>query len=836
MAINATAHAELSRLRRDIARIEGRLADAERLTLDSAPALDAQAEAEGLRERRHRARLRLGVAALDAAMGGGLPLAALHEIRAAESRDGGAASGFAQALSARLAAAGGMSSVLVISEADARREAGKLYAPGLAALGLDPRFVVEVAVRTEEEALWAFEAALSCHALDVAICELRQASLDLSATRRCALRARDAGVTGFLLRLGNALPRQARRNCASRSRRRRPARSAASRPASGAWPGRCGWRRTASDARALSLWSGMPMSEALLNAGPNEEPSTGRGGGQRIVSLFLPRLSTDRLIRLKPRASATPHEGTPAAEPPLAVVAKVKNALRVAAVDRIAEARGIRLGVTLADARGAVPDLVVEDADPAADHALLERIADWCTRYTPLVALDPPGGLFLDISGCAHLFAGRGASAAQDAGEERLLADCLKRLAGQGFAARGAVASTAGAAWALAHYGEGGLVPRGSEAETIAALPVASLRIGAAEEALLDRLGLKRVGQLIGKPRAPLAARFGADLVARIDQALGHLDEVLSPRRPAPRLSAERRFAEPVIDQDLLLETLASLAHTLVPSLERQGLGARLLEASFFRIDGAVTRAEIGTAAPLRAPDRIALLFSERLAALSSEWDAGFGFDMVRLGIHRAEPFDTTQIDLAGEAENGTGLVHLYDRLGARLGAARITRFLPVDTHIPERAVASELMTESIHTGRSASLTSPLRGGRPLQSDSGAGFGRGVNALASEETIEAPPDRPLRLFARPEPVEVLAEVPEGPPLRFRWRRVLHDVARAEGPERIAAEWWRPQDPSHATRDYFRVEDAEGRRYWLFREGLYDRETVSPLWYVHGLFA
>ena len=353
-------------------------------------------------------------------------------------------------------------------------------------------------------------------------------------------------------------------------------------------------------------------------------------------------------------------------------------------------------------------------------------------------------------------------------------------------------------------------MPAGAEAEAIAHLPVAALRITGEQEELLDRLGLKRIGQLIGKPRAPLAARFGADLVRRLDQALGREDEVLSPRRPAPRLSAERRFAEPVVDQAALLETVRSLARTLQPALERHGIGARLVEAAFFRIDGRVSRASVGTAAPIRAADNVAMLFSERLAAFGEDWDAGFGFDMVRLAVLSAEPLAETQIDLAGEGADGPGLARLVDRLGARLGPARITRFLPADTHVPERAAVA----------------------RPLAASSAAA----PAWMPPAEEAEAPPDRPLRLFARPERVEVLAEVPEGPPLRFRWRRVVLEVARAEGPERIAPEWWRLEDFERATRDYYRVEDAEGRRYWLFREGLYGRETSAPDWYVHGLFA
>ena len=523
----------------------------------------------------------------------------------------------------------------------------------------------------------------------------------------------------------------------------------------------------------------------------------------------------------------------------------------------------------MADARGAVPELVVVEADETADHALLEKLADWCDRYTPLVALDPPNGLFLDISGCAHLFA----HGDDDDGEAALRSDLLRHLSRQGFEVCGAIASTAGAAWALSHYGSGGIVPDGGEAESIAELPVAALRIGGEAEALLDRLGLKRIGQLGGKPRAPLAARFGIGLVTRLDQALGSLDEVLSPRRPAPKLSAERRFAEPVVDMDSLLMTVASLARTLAPSLERNGLGARLLEATFFRIDGEVARAQVGTAAPLRSPDTVAMLFSERLAVLASDWDAGFGYDMVRLAALRAEPLDEMQVDLAGEVAEGSDLTRLIDRLSARLGEDRITRFIPVDSHIPERAALAEpvaaAMPVKVFANGSNGVTSPLRGGRTQASEArqSSGGGSATTLLTpsrsspsaarptnfdltargrlsrdppaldlQEPAIEAPPDRPLRLFARPERVEVMAEVPEGPPLRFRWRRMVLEVARAEGPERIAPEWWRAEDSGHVTRDYFRVEDSEGRRYWLFREGLYGREMEHPLWYMHGLFA
>ena len=415
-------------------------------------------------------------------------------------------------------------------------------------------------------------------------------------------------------------------------------------------------------------------------------PAARRAG--RILCLFLPRLPTDRLLRQKRRGpSGSPPSGAPAEEPPLAVVAKIKNAMRITALNRAGELRGIRLGQSLADARGAVPDLAVVEADEAADRALLEKVADWCDRYTPLVALDPPDGLFLDISGCAHLFASR---EDHGDGEARLLADCLNRLSAQGLHIAGAVASTAGVAWAHARYGEGGCVEKGGEEAALAALPVAALRIGSNEEALLDRLGLKRIGDLLGKPRVPLAARFGNGLMRRLDQALGREDEVLSPRRPAPRLSAERRFAEPVVDQDSLLETLRSLAGTLQPPLERQGIGSRLLEAAFFRTDGDVARVIVRTASPVRAPAGVTMLFAERLSAIGSDFDAGFGYDMVRLSVLHAEPLSAAQIGLAGEGADADDVDALVNRLGARLGSSRITRFRPVDTHVPERAVRAE--------------------------------------------------------------------------------------------------------------------------------------------------
>ncbi len=565
---------------------------------------------------------------------------------------------------------------------------------------------------------------------------------------------------------------------------------------------------------------------------------------QRILSLWLPYLPTDRLQR--EAGGPTWRAARRLGDAPVAIAGKVDNALKLAAIDETAAARGLRFGQALADARGAVPALVVHEDDPGADAALLQAIAEWCERYTPLVALDPPDGLFLDITGCAHLFA-RDEKHGGD-GEAQLAADLSARLSARGFAVRTAIASTPGAAWAFARHGgarhgDTQQIAPGAERQALAGLPVAALRLEAGPLALLDRLGLKRIGQLVGQPRAPLVARFGSALVTRLDQALGHEDEPISPRLPAPALSAERRFAEPVADMDSIGATVRSLAAALQPALTRRGEGARALQLVLFASDGTVARFSVGTAAPLRDAGLIAALFAERLATTGTdETDFGAGngnaagFDMVRLSVAESEPFAEAQIDLAGQAGGAADRNQLFSRLGARLGEASITRPVAIDTHIPEQAVRARPV---------ASHSVPSRGVAAVDAFAGPYPGH-------------PPERPLKLFERPEPVEVVAEVPEGPPVAFRWRRVLYQVARAEGPERIAPEWWRDdvaaqsleaqnlaaQNLASVARDYFRIEDQEGRRFWLYRDGLYGGEAgdgancgaIRPSWYVHGLFA
>jgi protein ImuB len=483
---------------------------------------------------------------------------------------------------------------------------------------------------------------------------------------------------------------------------------------------------------------------------------------------------------------------------PLVVSIKNDNALRIYATDRRAARLGLKTGMPVADARAMIPVLDVIESDLAADRALLEKIADWCDRFTPLVALDTPHGLFLDVTGVEHLFGG----------ERELVETVRAKIAAQGFAVQCALAGTSAAARALAHYAPGTVAAPGKEDEAIADLPVAALQLDGAIAHGLRRAGLKTIGQVASRTRGELTARFGKAMVAQLDHALGRTEEPVSPLRPLPDFMAEHRFAEPVMTQEVILASLQNLAETLGEILERHGQGAREMMAVFFRADGAVRRLGVQMGAPTREAAIITRLFRERLDSLADPLDAGFGFDLIRLEASCAERQAEETPDFAADAQAEKEIAFLVDRLAARFGAQRVLRFQQQDTHIPEAA--------SVATP--AQYTAPSK--TPWQMQRGAG--------------EAP-RRPMRLLAKPEPVEAMAEIPDGTPMRFRWRHVLHNVTRAEGPERIAMEWWRQHEP-RLTRDYFRVEDSEGRRFWLYRDGLYEREIAAPQWYMHGVFA
>ena len=484
------------------------------------------------------------------------------------------------------------------------------------------------------------------------------------------------------------------------------------------------------------------------------------------------------------------------------------------AVDEAGEACGLSLGEPLADARAKAGFLQVRSLDTAADDAALRRLTLWATRYTPTASPydeeNGADGFFLDIEGASHLFGG----------EERLLADLAARLANFDLPARLAVASTPGAAWAVSrfHPDPRCILSAGEEAAALAPLPVEALRLAPDICATLRRLGFKTVGALLHKPRAPFAARFSAKLLRRLDQALGRRDEPLVPVAAPPVYHSLRYLLEPIFTQEAVIALASRLMGTLTHILTRDDVGARTLRLSLYRVDGDVKTLDIAFTLPTRNAAHVARMITLRLDAAAATDDAGFGFEAVGLAVIRAEPMPARQTEFASTeyGDRVESCAALIDALRQRLGPASVRRFEPVESHIPERA---EVLT-------------------------------GINGERSQFpplSEEGSTTRPLLLLPKAEQTEVTALVPDGPPRQFCWRGVTYEVAGAQGPERIGAEWWRsppPYPPPQAgegkgggpTRDYYVVEDSSGHRFWLFREGLYGRETTAARWFVHGLFA
>ena len=508
-----------------------------------------------------------------------------------------------------------------------------------------------------------------------------------------------------------------------------------------------------------------------------------------MLALWFPFLPTDRLRR---------SHGGLAPEIPLAFTHKVKGALRLAAVDQAARSLGLEQGMALADARARVPMLEVVEQDEAADRAWLERLADGCIRYTPMVALDPPHGLILDVAGCTHLFGG----------ERGLAADIETRMATLRMTARLAFSDTPRAAHALARFQA---LPLKNEATAIRRLPVAALELEPEATQGLLRAGLKTVGEVAKRPMASIAARFGGSAATALRELLGEAVRPIAPRIPMASIFAERRFAEPMARTEYALRVLGELAAEVSWQLEQRHEGGRRFDASFFRSDGLVRPLQVETSSPTREPALVIRLMTERIEGLGDPIDPGFGFDLIRLSVPVTEPLAITQLRLEGGLAKEAEVTALVDRLSIRLGRDRVQRLVAQDSHIPEQM---QLALPAVEAGKpSASWPKPAMGEPPLH--------------------------PLHLFDPPQPIEVMASVPDGPPHRFRWRRKDHLIKRFEGPERIASEWWKRKDGAvdrtGLTRDYYRVEDVRGRRFWVFRHGLYE-EKADPRWYLHGLFA
>ena len=511
-----------------------------------------------------------------------------------------------------------------------------------------------------------------------------------------------------------------------------------------------------------------------------------RQARRRALSVWLPNWPITRLKRAMGARLRIGAQG-------LATMAVVENAQRLAAVDETAAECGAFPGQAMTDALALLPQLTLIAAEPEADAEALSALASWCSRFSPLVAVDAPDGVLIDIEGCAHLWGG----------EEKLAEALRARLQKENVRARVGIADTFGAAWALARFGSRRIEIAGDDAQArLAAFPVAALRLSEDMCAQLRRLGLKTIGQIATLPRASLRKRFGAELLLRRGRALGEEDEPLDFLHP-PAVFMERRvFAEPIARPEDMQRVVCDLAVSLCARLDEAGLGARRFEVAFHRVDGETAYSAVGMALPARDPKQLARLFTPKLDFI----DPGFGVEVATLHADIVEPLVVAQSDLVAvtaEARNAD-LAPLVDRLRNRLGADRVWRAAPQVSHVPERALT--------HV---APLAAPTK-----------------RAWAPDRP------RPVRLFQPPQPIEALAVAPDDPPFIFHWQGAAHRVRAAEGPERIAAEWWRKpwaEEEVDRVRDYYCVEDESGARFWLFRTGLYGAERPTR-WWLHGLFA
>jgi protein ImuB len=511
-----------------------------------------------------------------------------------------------------------------------------------------------------------------------------------------------------------------------------------------------------------------------------------------IVSIWLPHYAIDRWSRIAARRGDEELTLNPAV-----LVTETAHGPVIDATNPLAQSAGARAGMRLADARAMAPGLAAYDSDHEGNQRTIERMALAAQRWGPWSMIDGPDALLVEATSSAHLFGG----------EVAMLAEIEARFASEGYTARAALAPTGAAAWALSHYGADQTVLTDVEAipRVLAPLPSSALRINADTQLLLTRLGLKVIGDLLAVPRESLARRFRdrrsaeANPLIRLDQLLGRTAEPFVPLIERPPLATDRRLLEPVLRLELVLHVVADLAVDLCRALEADKLGARRVMLTLWRVDGEHVERSVELALPSRDPKHLGSLFAERLEGI----DPGFGFDQMRLTAVWAEVLDPAQDRLDQPTSMGTPLPMLVDRLVTRLGSGAVSRLLPRASHLPERAQ---------RRGEATAEASTLQ------------YDLGLHA------------RPLKLLDRPEAIGVVYVTPEGLPRRFRWRGGVHDIVKVEGPERIAPEWWRERSTARL-RDYYRIEDGCGRRYWIFRHGLVgDGRGGVPDWFLHGLFA
>jgi protein ImuB len=522
---------------------------------------------------------------------------------------------------------------------------------------------------------------------------------------------------------------------------------------------------------------------------------------KRFLTIWFRHLTTDWFSIRRPDLRNAP----------FVLAAPDRGRKLVTAANLAAQAQGIDKGMAAADARAIIPSLQVLDERPALANKLLKALGEWCIRYTPLTAIDPPDGLILDITGCSHLWGG----------EKTYLVEIARRLQDSGYDTRVSIADTIGAAWAISRFGKitpashptsashltsashptpsarlTPIIGPGGHATALLDLPPAALRL---EPETLDRLyklGLTRIGNIIHMPRSALRRRFGPQLLLRIDQALGREEEAIRPLLPIIQYQERLPCLEPIVTATGIGIALQRLLETLCSRLQQEGKGLRTACFSGYRVDGKIEQIGIGTNRPSRHIDHLFRLFENKIATMEPD----LGIELFTLDAPKVEELSPLQERLW---EGACGLEdiklsELLDRLGDKIGTRNIHRYLPDEHHWPERSIkpASSLI-EIANT--------PWRTDRP---------------------------RPIQLLSRPEPIEVTAPIPDYPPMLFRYKNILHKIIKADGPERIEREWWLEEGPH---RDYYAVEDEAGARYWLFRSGHYSADKPHR-WFIHGFFA
>ncbi|MFC5843678.1 Y-family DNA polymerase [Aminobacter ciceronei] len=504
----------------------------------------------------------------------------------------------------------------------------------------------------------------------------------------------------------------------------------------------------------------------------------------RVVSLYLPTWPTDRLRR-KLGASAPP------ADTPIVLFGRQGRRREVLALDAAARNAGLRIGMPASKAQVLVPDIVSLELDPAEDAAALDRLALWALRYAPIVAPDPPDGLIIDTSGADHLHGG----------EAAMLTSLVDRIETSGIAARAAVADAWGTAHAAARFlaRPVSVIPPRQAAAAMRDLPIGALRLPTSIVDGLHFLGFERIGDVEDTPKAPLTHRFGPELMRRLDQAMARAAEPFEPLRSPEQIEVRRAFGEPIGAAETIARYTGKLVDQLCVALEQQGLGARRLDLLFHRVDNRIEAIRVGTAAPVRESRRLTRLLTDRIETV----DPGFGIELMTLTATLAEPLrDRQTISSLVEPEE-PDISDLIDVIANRLGASRLYRFAPVESDVPERSV------------------------------------KRVAPTAPEDGASWPGEwpRPSRLLSPPEPIDTMALLPDNPPVWFTWRGIRRRVARADGPERIFGEWWLHHAETTSVRDYFRVEDESGERFWIYRAGDgEDPATGSHKWFLHGIFA